>query len=253
MLTNAGIRHIKSLQQKKFRDEHGQFIAEGPKLVSELLESDYIPVHIYALESWVAEKRALLDKSQTAYEIINEKELGRISGMKNPAEVLAIINIPPQKLDEDYTSTGLNLVLCDISDPGNFGTMVRTADWFGIRQIICSKNTVELYNPKVVQATMGSLTRVNIFYTDLPEFLSKQSGADIYATVMDGENIYHQKLGKAGMLIIGNEAHGISPDILNLCTHRISIPSAGGNAESLNAAIATAVICAEFTRQKTSA
>jgi len=249
MLTNAEIKHLKSLQLKKFRDEHNVFIAEGPKAVDELIKSDFKIERLLGLESWITSNQAKLAALAISAETITEKELNRISGMKSPSSVLATVQIPTLEPDIQMLNQDLNLMLSDIRDPGNFGTIIRTADWFGVGQILCSRECVELYNPKVIQATMGSFTRVKVVYTDLHTILSQLKDIPVYAAVMDGENMYKQKLESKGVIIIGNESHGISPGLNKNITHKITIPSVGKTAESLNVAVATAVICGEFRRQ----
>jgi len=229
---------------------HGVFIVEGPKIVLELVGSDFKISKIYGLQSWIEEHSPILENKGIGIFEINEEELGRISGMKNPASVLALVEIPGNNLNQELLNNDLCLALDNISDPGNFGTIIRTADWFNIRQIICSAESVEVFNPKVIQSSMGSISRVNIVYEDLKDLFSRlPENVPVYGAVMDGLDIYSEELGSKGIIIIGNEAHGISPSMQKYITRRISIPSFGKTAESLNAAVATSIICSEFRRR----
>ena len=234
MLTKSEVKYIQSLYYKKNRDAEKLFIAEGVKLVEELLLSDFKIKKIYALKNWIN----LHDKIKNVTEI-SEPELKKISNFETPNKVLAIVqqknstHIPPLK-------NKITILLDGIQDPGNLGTIVRTADWFGIENIIASNDTADVYNPKVVQSTMGSIARVNIFYTDLKTFLSSNK-IIVYGAVLDGENISTIKKQKECLLIIGNESKGIRDDIHPYIQKRISIPKTG-NAESLNAAVAAGII-----------
>jgi len=253
MISKNQIQFIKSLAISKFRRTHKMFIAEGPKLVNELLTSSFKIDAIYALPIWINSNQIKFSTDVDFFEV-SEKELDRISGLKNPNQILAIVhmveNIPP----ESKTLNDIVLMLDDIRDPGNMGTILRTADWFGIRQIICSNTCVDMYNPKVVQATMGSLFRVKVYYTNLKAYLELlPKNHSVFGTLLEGENIYETKLSKPGVIIIGNESHGISADLIPFITNKITIPNYSiksfDTAESLNASIATAIVCAEFRRQ----
>lgn len=252
MISKSQIQFIKSLTISKFRKTNKQFIAEGPKLIGELAKSSFKVEGIYALAKWIEGNRNMFS-NETLISEVSEKELNRISGLKTPNQVLAIVHMEENFPPESKSLNELVLVLDDIRDPGNMGTIIRTADWFGIQQIICSTSCVDIYNPKVVQATMGSLFRAKVFYTSLKDYL-KQLPKDqlIYGTLLEGENIYETKLSKKGMIIIGNESHGISEDLITFITNKISIPNYSAKpwdkAESLNASIATAIVCAEFRR-----
>lgn len=237
----------------KFRKTHLQFIAEGPKLLSELANSSFKIEGIYALSSWINSSGFKFSNGTIVTEV-SEKELGRISALKTPNQVLATVQIPENISPEITTLNDLVLMLDDIRDPGNMGTIIRTADWFGIKQIICSNTCVDIYNPKVVQATMGSLFRVKVYYTNLKEFLDKlPKDHPVYGTMLEGESIYYSKLEKSGTIIIGNESRGISKDLIPLISNKITIPNysfkSTDSAESLNASTATAIVCAEFRRQ----
>lgn len=239
MLSKSKVKYIQSLGQKKFRQQEGVFIAEGPKLVLELLLS--VPgniVEIFALKEWIEAHQTQI-KAFTCSEI-SEQELEKISQLATPNLVIAVLTnldktAPPQAKEQ------VVLALDGIQDPGNLGTIIRIADWFGVTQIVCSEDSADVYNPKVVQSTMGSIARVRISYTDLQQWLKEQKDTAIYATVLQGEDINRMKKISSGILLIGNESKGISPEILKLANATITIPRKGG-AESLNAAVATGIV-----------
>lgn len=242
MVGKNQIKVITSLQQKKFRKQHGLFFVEGKKIISELLQS-----------SFQLEKIYVLPKSENQFphsfcETIDEASLKKISALSTPSDCLAIFKIPEPK---NFVSKGLTVVLDSINDPGNLGTIIRLCDWFGIQNIICSHDTVDIYNPKSLQATMGSIARVNIIYTDISDFLSKQTET-IFGTFMDGKSVYETKLPANGFLILGNEANGISSTVAKLVQERLSIPRFGENqiTESLNVAMASAMFLSEYARQQ---
>lgn len=239
MLIKSKLKYIQSLGQKKSRDEEGVFIAEGPKLVKELLEATNAEVkEVYALKDWLDENKKLLTNIETNE--VTESELERISQLSTPNKVVAIVK-KIERTESVFTKSKIVLVLDAIQDPGNLGTIIRTADWFNIDQIVCSKDCADVYNPKVVQATMGSISRVNLLYTDLKEWLSKQKDVRIYATVLDGQDINAMKKINEGIILIGNEAKGLSDELLKLANVRITIPKKG-KAESLNAAVAAGIV-----------
>ncbi len=251
MLSKNNIKFLTSLHVKKYREENAQFIAEGVKLVGELLNSNFNIIEIFALKEWIV-KNPSINKVQVTE--IDSKELERISGLSTPNQVVALVEIPKSEISFKEIYTDLVLALDDIKDPGNLGTIIRIADWFGIKNIVCSQNSVDVYNPKVVQATMGSIARVNVFYTNLYDLISSApKDINIYGSLLEGENIYTKEISSEGIIVIGNEAKGISADILPLITEKIHIPSFAVNknnkAESLNASIATAIICSEFKRR----
>ena len=239
MLSKAKLKYIQSLGQKKYRDEEEVFIAEGPKLVKELLEARNVEVkEVFALNDWLDENKKLLTNTETT--AIDEGELERISQLTTPHKVVAII----KKIDWGETPVAkgkITLALDAIQDPGNLGTIIRTADWFGIEQIVCSKDCADVYNQKVVQATMGSVARVKVFYFDLKEWLASQKEIRIYATVLEGQDINSVKKIQEGIILIGNESKGIDDDLLKLANVKITIPKKG-KAESLNAAMAAGII-----------
>jgi TrmH family RNA methyltransferase len=240
MVSKNQIKLITSLQLKKYRNEHQLFIAEGVKVIQELLASNIVLEHLFVTEA-VFEKIALSQKT-----LINEGEMKKISALTSPSSCLAIFKIPKKVKVEEK---GLIVALDDIRDPGNLGTIIRLCDWFGIKQLLCSNETVDVYNPKVIQATMGSITRVTINYVDLNAFISTTS-LPVFGTFMDGKNIYRETLPTEGVLVFGNEANGISPALEKSIENRIAIPRFGDiqKTESLNVATATAIFLSEFRR-----
>jgi len=240
MLSKNQSKLITSLKQKKYRIQYQLFIAEGIKVVNELLSSNYDLEKLFCTEDCYSLFRSFNPA------IISEKELSKISNLSTPNKALGLFKIPvPFKIKEE----GLILVLDDINDPGNLGTIIRLSDWFGVSHIVCSKKTVDCYNPKVVQATMGSLVRVPITYTAIEEFLT-ETELPIYGAVMDGDTVYSTKLKQNAILIMGNESNGISENIESLINTRITIPrySKTTITESLNVATATAILLNEFRR-----
>jgi RNA methyltransferase, TrmH family len=256
MLSHNTIKFINSLKIKKYRQEHQAFIVEGEKMVTELLNSKLEIKAIYALEEWVLANPVAPGRSGNRFEIVTEKELGRISDLATPNKALAVAGIPISGDIHDLKINDLILVLDGIRDPGNMGTIIRTADWFGIRNVVCSMDCVDLYNPKVIQATMGSFARVEVTYIDLTNWLkSLPREIPVYGALLNGQNIYAKKFNKPGILIIGNESKGISPEIIPCVTDPVFIPpqipegSGTYRAESLNASIANAIICYEIRKQ----
>jgi TrmH family RNA methyltransferase len=241
MLSKNQSKLITSLQQKKYRAQYQLFVAEGLKVVNELLSSNYELDSLFCIEDCYTSFKNFNPQ------LLSEKELSKISNLSTPNKVLGLFRIP---LDFKINEKGLILVLDAINDPGNLGTIIRLSDWFGVSQIVCSKNTVDCYNPKVIQATMGSLTRVSIVYTDLEEFL-KETQLPIYGAVMNGETIYSHKLKQNAVLVMGNESNGISEKIGVFLTTKITIPrySETTLTESLNVATATAILLNEFRRK----
>ena len=234
------LKLITSLSQKKYRQKHHLFIAEGIKVVNELLNSSLEVEILFCADDF---KTAISEDKITR---ISELELKKISSLKSPNKVLGIFKIPEEKQLEN---TGLILALDAINDPGNLGTIIRLCDWFGISQLICSKDTVDCYNQKVVQASMGSLTRISIHYTDLEDYVSTTNLPTFIAN-MDGENIYKTILPKEGIIILGNEANGVSKEVKKQIQRTISIPRFGKTqeTESLNVATAAAILLSEFKR-----
>jgi TrmH family RNA methyltransferase len=234
------LKLITSLSQKKYRQKHHLFIAEGVKVLHELLNSTFKIEILFCTDDF--ETTISNDKIVR----VSENELKKISTLKSPNKALGIFKIPEEK---PIQSSGLIVALDAINDPGNLGTIIRLCDWFGISQLICSKDTVDCYNQKVVQASMGSLTRITIHYTHLQNYLT-ESKLPSFIADMNGKNVYKTNLPKEGILIMGNEANGVSEDIKNLIQHKISIPRYGETqeTESLNVATATAILLSEFKR-----
>lgn len=247
-LSKNKIKYIRSLEQKKTRKEESVFLAEGPKLIGDLLPYFHCRL-IAATPQWIKDNPNL-----RADEIIEAtpEELSRASLLKTPQHVLALFEQPQHTLNAEAISQKLTIALDDIQDPGNLGTIIRLADWFGIENIICSSNTVDVYNPKAIQATMGAIARVKVHYTHLTDFIKTLGETPIFGTFLEGENIYNQPLPNHGIIIMGNEGNGISKEIEEWVNHKLYIPNypqERGTSESLNVAIATAVVCAEFRRQ----
>ncbi|KDN53757.1 TrmH family RNA methyltransferase [Flavobacterium seoulense] len=240
MVSKNQIKLITSLQQKKYRIANQLFFAEGVKVIQELLQSNFELEHLYTTQH---DFDTVLDSKKS---LIHENDLKKISALTTPNSCLAVFKIPEEK---PIIASGLIIALDDVRDPGNIGTILRLCDWFGVKQVICSKETVDIYNPKVVQATMGSITRVNVNYVDLPEYIS-QTELPVFGTFMDGENIYKTNLPKEAIVVMGNEANGISETIEEITKNRLSIPRFGDlqQAESLNVATATGIILSEFKR-----
>ena len=244
MITKNTIKQIASLRQQKFRKESGLFVVEGRKMVEELLRSDFETVRFYANEAFLADY-----PSFSKAEIVSEMQMEQMSGLDTPPGILAVVKIPQQ--GEIKTSSKLVLAMDGIANPGNMGTLIRTAEWFGIRDVVCSTDCVELWNPKTVQATMGSLFRMKVWKTNLADFLhqAQSEGRTVYGALLEGENLFQMKAKPEGILVIGSESHGIKADVLPCITHPVTIPRVGGSAtESLNAAVAGAILMAEMTR-----
>ncbi|MGV3697040.1 TrmH family RNA methyltransferase [Flavobacterium sp.] len=240
MVSKNQIKLITSLQLKKYRNEHQLFIAEGVKVIQELLQSNFVLEHLFVTEPLFDE----VDSSGKT--VLKETDMKRISALSSPSPCLAIFKIPAPTAIE---TGGLIVALDDIRDPGNLGTIIRLCDWFGVKQLLCSFETVDVYNPKVIQSTMGSIKRVNVNYVDLNEFIS-ESPLPVFGTFMDGKNVYNETLPKDAILILGNEANGISAQLEKTIQNRISIPRFGDiqQTESLNVATAAAIFLSEFRR-----
>jgi len=235
-MSNSEIKEVKSLQQKKFRDQSGLFVVEGEKMVAESLNSDFEVVKVYRKDD------------------IGEAAMSRISGLSSPSPVLAVVK---QKTTTDasakiiFDPQGLCLALDAIRDPGNLGTILRISDWFGVDAIFASHDTAEVYNPKVVQASMGAIFRKSVIYCNLPELCqqAKDAGVAVFGTFLGGEDIYATELPQRALVVMGNEANGVSDAVAAQVDTRLTIPSFGGGAESLNVAIATAITVSEFARR----
>jgi RNA methyltransferase, TrmH family len=247
MITKATIKYIQSLQHKKVRDEHNSFFAEGPKVVTELLEGNIFDCEaIYCTQvGYDAFDEKLVNRLSDKIHIIQDFELEKISALTFANNVLAVFQKKSMP-NSIHISNLVTLVLDDIQDPGNLGTIIRIADWFGVKTIFCSTSTADCYNPKVVQSTMASLGRVNIIYGDIKEMLQKHGNIKKYATVLGGKNIRSIGKIKEGFIIIGNESKGISKEIIAMADEKISIERLG-EAESLNAGVAAGIILFAFT------
>lgn len=258
MLSKRQLQFVNALKQKKNREESQLFVAEGSKLVLDLLDSDIEVQYLFGTESFFNANKI---DSEIECTQVNKGELERLSTLVTANEVVAVCKIPVKVLNIEALNNKLVLVLDDIRDPGNMGTIIRIADWYGIETIICSNNSADNYNSKVVQSTMGSIARVNVHYVDLDVFFEEVKNKNwaekmsVYGALLDGSNIYESPLTKSGFIVIGNESKGISDTIQKRITNKISIPSfshftaSKGEAESLNAAVATAIICSEFRRR----
>jgi TrmH family RNA methyltransferase len=239
MLVKSQLKLIRSLQQKKYRNQHGLFFVEGKKTVEELLASNLKPYKVYCLDF------ETFDVPEVILVQVTIAELKQISCLKNPPGILGVFYIPKEAAID---LSDWMVALDDVSDPGNLGTIIRLCDWFGIKHIICSKNTVDCYNPKVLQATMGSIARVHLHYIDLNNFL-QDAKVPVYGAFMDRASVYNTNLPKKGILVMGNEANGISKEVSALISQEISIPQFGNTTtESLNVATATAILLNEVRR-----
>lgn len=247
MLSKIQQKNVRALALKKFRDERNCFVAEGEKIISDLLP------YMVCRQLFVTDKCAAHFPEQTVQRI-SDDEMRRITQLTTPATALAVFEKPTESLHIDALCDQLVLVLDAVQNPGNLGTIIRLADWFGIQHIVCSHTTADAFSPKTVQATMGALTRVHVHYTDLVEFLTQcqHRKMPIYGTTLDGANLYEQPLTASGILIMGNEGNGISPDVKPFITNHLLIPNypqGVPTSESLNVAVATAIVCAEFRRR----
>ena len=244
MLSRNTVKYIQSLTHKKFRNSSSAFIAETPKVVEEFLNSSFRVEHIYATEHWQAPDKYDKELSHLPITIITQADLEKISQLKTPHDVLAVIRIPDAQPPATVKGK-ISLALDGVQDPGNVGTIIRIADWFGVEDIFCSRETADAYNPKVVQATMGSLAHVRLHYTDLEKFL-KTSDVESIATTLNGSSLYDCAPLQEGILVIGNESAGISESILEVSQRQLTIPRRG-KAESLNAAVAAAIFLSHLS------
>jgi len=263
MVSKNQIKYVRQLEMKKFRKREGLFVAEGPKVVGDLMVR-WQPKALFATADYLSGLVAsgVTIPAETAVEPVSDSDLERLSFLQHPQQVLALFPIPGNgafseeanfyEHHTDFFTDHLSLALDGVQDPGNLGTIIRVADWFGITHLFCSPDTADAWNPKVVQATMGSLARVNIIYIDLQQLLRQLPPSyPVYGTLLDGNDIYQQELSKEGVIVMGNEGNGISPEVRQLVNRRLLIPSfhEGDRAESLNVAIATAITCSEFRRR----
>ncbi|MDR1763537.1 MAG: RNA methyltransferase [Dysgonamonadaceae bacterium] len=248
MISKNKIKFIRSLEMKKYRDESGCFLAEGNKLVSDIMPYFDCELMI-AKPRWTATKGDIRAAELIAAE---DGDIEKASLLKTPQDVIAVFRKPKQTLDLPELQNQLSLVLDGIQDPGNLGTIARIADWFGVRTLICSTDTADIYNPKTVQATMGAIARVSVFYTVLPEFLASAGNIPVYGTFLEGKNIYTEQLTPNGLIVMGNEGKGVSRAVEKLINRRLFIPpwpEGADTGESLNVAAATAIACSEFRRR----
>jgi len=249
MVSKAVLKYIKSLQVKKYRNQHQAFVVEGAKSVLELIRSGYELQHLFITESFLKEHTSLMAKG-LKYEVVTETDLVKAGTFASNNAALAVANMR-QLPKLSIKPTELVIALDDIRDPGNLGTIIRIADWYGIKTIVCSETCADFYNPKVISATMGSFTRINAYYLDLANWLQQhKADHEIYGASLDGTNIHQLQLKPTGIIVMGNEANGIKPEVADQVTKLIKIP-AFGNAESLNVATATAIIIDNFRRNNT--
>ena len=244
-MTRSEIQLVRSLSDKRGRSEHGLFVAEGAKLIGELRRSDLRIRRIFATEG-------LFEGPEV--ECVTKKEMERLSLLKTPSNSLALVEIPRYRLDAAHVGQRLTLALDDVQNPGNLGTIIRLADWFGIGEILCSPATADCFNPKVVQATMGAILRVRVHYVELAPLLAQAAarGVPVYGTFLEGENLYDTQLGRGGIIVMGNEGRGVRPDVAQTVTRKLFIPPFPAErraSESLNVAMATGIVCAEFRRR----
>ena len=246
MLVKSQVKYIQSLSQKKLRDEEGVFVAEGPKIINELLQLASVRIKkLFALPEWISHHAGV--DAQLVTEI-SASELERISSLQTPNQVIGIFTKPvfDQPADRKHSIT---LLLDTIQDPGNMGTIIRCADWFGVKQIVCSRDSADVFNQKVVQSSMGSIGRVQVLYEDLATFIGQHKDVPVYAATLDGTNLYTlPPAERAGFILIGNESKGLHDDLVAMASQRITIPRKG-QAESLNAAIATGIILGHFANR----
>ena len=245
MITKSTIKRISSLKQQKFRRELGLFIVEGRKMTEELLHSRFETEGLFATERFLAESPVAFSEAET----VSEMQMSQMSGQDTPPGILAVVRIPkPRPVSP---TAPFVLALDGIANPGNMGTLIRTAEWFGINDIVCSHDSVEVWNPKVIQATMGSIFRANVIETDLPAFLSEQrrQGKSVFGALLEGQNLFEMERPDGGIIVIGSESHGIRAEVLPHITHAVTIPrKSDSETESLNASIAAAIIMAQMTR-----
>lgn len=251
MISKNQIKYVHQLELKKFRKQEGLFIAEGHKVVGDLLHEGFMPRQIFATQEWITDNPSLLPIINSKLIEVNLEELTRLSLLQHPQQVLAFFPIPGEQTSFS-SQNSLSLLLDNVQDPGNLGTIIRIADWFGIDTIYCSIGTVDAWNPKVVQATMGSIARVHIIYVDPQQlFDCLPDDFPVYGTFLEGDNIYTQQLTQHGIIVMGNEGNGISDAVRHRVTRKLLIPDfhKGDTADSLNVAIATAITCSEFRRR----
>jgi TrmH family RNA methyltransferase len=242
VVSRSQVKYIQSLSHKKFRDDAGVFVAEGPKIVGELLRVPGMRCRqLYAIKQWIDDSRA----GTASVQEVGEAELGRLSALATPNQVVAVFEKPVFSPPE--FNKGITLVLDGIQDPGNLGTLVRIADWFGLAAVVCSGDSADVFNAKAIQSTMGSVGRVPVLYADPVAVVSGYSGMPVFAAVLGGKDLYKMGRVDRGWIVIGNESKGIRPGLLELATERVTIPG-GGRAESLNAAVAGGIVLSHLVK-----
>lgn len=248
-MTKNDVKEIQALKQSKGRKERGIFAVEGNKLVEELLKSNFKVNNIFVTETWV-EKNSVFAKKIVDYEIITSKQMEQISNFVTPPGIFATAMMPKYKIEPKDTDNQLVLLLDGINDPGNLGTIIRTADWFGIKKIVISEDTCDPWQPKVIQSTMGSIFRMQIIETDVVKFL-KEVNTPVFGALMQGKNVYHTHINNKGVVIIGSESHGIRENVMPFVSCPINIPRAeSSQTESLNASVAAGIIISEIFRKQ---
>ena len=254
MISKNKIKYLKSLEMKKHRQAESVFVAEGPKIVGDLLNAGFEPTYLAVVEcSDFASRLKNFDLNGVQIDFVTTDDLRKVSSLEAPQQVLAVLKQPVWQLDSNIASKELCLALDEVQNPGNLGTIIRLAAWFGIEHLFCSKGCADVYNSKTVQATMGGLAHVKVHYVDLVEIIGNlPDGTPVYGTFLDGENLYGKQLEQRGLIVMGNEGRGVSKDVENLVTEKLFIPNYPAereSTESLNVAIATAIVCAEFRRR----
>lgn len=254
MISKNKIKYLKSLEMKKHRQAESVFVAEGPKIVGDLLNAGFEPTYLVVVEcSDFASRLQNFDLNGVQIDFVTADDLRKMSSLEAPQQVLAVLKQPIWQLDSNVASKELCLALDEVQNPGNLGTIIRLAAWFGIEHLFCSKGCADVYNSKTVQATMGGLAHVKVHYVDLVEMIGNlPDGTPIYGTFLDGENLYGKQLEQRGLIVMGNEGRGVSKEVENLVTEKLFIPNYPAereSTESLNVAIATAIVCAEFRRR----
>ena len=252
MLSKNKIKLINSLKLKKYRKKHGFFIAEGIKTIGEFINANFVPEFIAASESFSANIRFA---KEIDFILVSQKIMSKISDFKTPSDILAVFKIPDFEFDMKAVAEQLVIFCDDIQDPGNFGTIIRTAAWFGIQNIVCSRHTADAFNPKVIQASMGAVATVRVHYRDAETFFDKQEMQEshVFGACLSGENIYTAKLPSVGVIVVGNEGKGIRPETSEFLNRKLFIPGFADDTilpESLNVSVAAAIMCSEFRRRK---
>lgn len=251
MLTRNTLKYLQSLKQKKFRQMYNNFVVEGEKMATEIIQHQGLTIEgIFALAPWIHANHSLLKGIDALVQEISHKDLSRISNLKTPNQIFVVCKVPTYPLDLTTLNSSLTLFLDDLQNPGNMGSILRIADWFGLPYVFCTKNCVEAFNPKVIQASMGAFLRVKIVSIEFDELKERMPNLPTFAAVLQGENVYTTPLPKNGLLVIGNEGAGVSDAIVKKASHLIRIPKGQqGGAESLNAAVATGILCAGILHQ----